>query len=346
MLELESTDANNANVVVPAAVVALNINETVELQDQARTIELNGSGLITNNFGLSFAFNDKFLKTAILHIVETGDDAGVYIARGKDKDGNNTGLLNEIELIKWELLSTNLSDAYVNPPLFTDYIQLFTTNESFNQSLNIDFKLELPPLIINGGKINLFIDQFSNIDEGGNAGEKRYKLLLEDFNLKVIPPARFGKGEYHDAKNLQDISTKTDEPIKVINADENTNFFLNGLKRIDDNDELVNYDYWTSIFNLDTNRENLLELTSIERVRLFSKSQNIFSGDIHGYLPFFSRISNTAFLSAFPMMFTKWVYDTADNTISAESMENDIGQPDVNYEKTFIFEDEDKKLID
>ena len=135
---------------------------------------------------------------------------------------------------------------------------------------------------------------------------------------------------------------------------------MNGLERKKFPFNFVNketevYPYWTSEFDKTGKRKQILELTSIERIRLFSKSQNIFSGDIHGYIPYFTRIVNTAYppsdintgnFGIITFSFVKWVYDTVNNTIEAEMMETVILDPSVNYEKIVIFEDEDKKLID
>lgn len=342
LLVMESTTDTSSAV----ATIATDLSETIQLQDEARIIELNGTVTMINNSPfIPISRNNKYIRIALYQIIEGSVNEGVYIARPYDSDDNPVFNFEDIAYIEWEQYSTNVNDAFTGPTNDQeDYIYLFYTRENFNNELELNFDLQLPAFLNEGGKLNIHFQQFSNKGPFINE-ERKYTLTLNELNVRTIPPERLGEGEYHDANNQQSVSTKVDDPIEVINADETGNFFANGLKRINENDELVNYDYWTSIFNVKTNRQNLLELTSIERVRLFSKSQNIFSGDIHGYLPFFSRISNTAFLSAFPMMFTKWVYDTVDNTISAEMMENDIGQPDVNYEKTFIFEDEDKKLI-
>lgn len=200
----------------------------------------------------------------------------------------------------------------------------------------------IPPFPSVGGELEVFVRNISTSSVLG------VRARIINASLEYEKRLDFGKGEYHDALNQQKVTSNLSDPVDVINADETTNLFLNGLQQVDLSQsplKIRNYPYWTTWYNTSTTTPRLLQLMSIERLRMFSKSLRVFNGDIHGYIPYFSNLKNTAFGNS-SFAFTKWKYDTANNTIEAESREIGIRAPSVNYERSFIFEDETNRLIE
>lgn len=303
--------------------VLIAVSNEIKLQEEASNLILNGKGLMKkiDNINLGLSMN--------LEVSHTAPNGNVSVLYNFIEDGEIVGL-------EWR----ETGGVVIND----DIVKLFRVVGDHSDEFNVNFDIELPALPSRGGTIKIFLSTLFAEDSAGQV--RQYEYTLNELNLKSIPPDSLGEGEFHDALNNQRISSKLDNPVEVINADETSDFFRNGIKLLPFNTQqkAENYEFWTSDYDL-VGKERLLELTSIERIRLFAKSQNIFSGDVGNYIPYFGRINNIAFPGLF-FMFTKYIYRTADNTIESEIREIGLGNPSVTYENSIIFEDEENRLID
>lgn len=334
--------------------------ETIELSAGASLLTMSGKGQLFTITGGDP--NQNIFIGVQFHVLHTDENGQRYwLVSPPASDGAYT--LNQFFVNSSNTFdqASFIKDTEIGPDALGNLTTRNVANTMFNfygQDLpqNLTFSVDFPPLQGVGGTLEVYFTPLFIRDallDLITTPVNEIRFVLTDFNLRVITPPELGSGEYHDAINNVDVSSKVGDPVEVVNADDKDDIFFNGLKRIQ-NGEPVNYDYWTSAFNLEPNKARLLELTSQERIRLFSKSQNIFSGDIHGFLPYFSRIINTAYPPEFvnagnftqiTFAFIKWRYDTRSNTIEAEMSENLTLQPSINYERNIIFEEEPKKLI-
>jgi hypothetical protein len=340
----------------------------LELPNGARNLKIQGAGEIFEVGGLLNLNIYAGIQFQALHIAPSGNRYWLVSPAGSNDNDfyvvsqflNNQK--NTFDQSNWILDSEILPDALGNLKVANVSNTLFNFYGQ-NLPVNAQFSADLPTLQEDGGTVKIYLSPFyiRNV---------LFDLILEpmdfvrfkmtDFKVQIISPVELGKGEFHDSVNAIDVSSKVAEPINIINADDLSEIYLNGLERKKYPFNAVNtetevYPYWTSEFDKTGKRKQILELTSIERIRLFSKSQNIFSGDINGYIPYFTRIVNTAYppteisagnFGVITFTFVKWVYDTVNNTIEAEMMETLVLNPSVNYEKIVIFENEERKLID
>lgn len=339
---------------------------TINLADDVTQVAFEGSGSFiiqgTSNIQINAGIQFQVLHTDLngnkYYLQQPPSNNGSYDLRQIFFQSVNN--FSEAFWIRADEIQSDESNDLTMLNISHPFFAIVTQQSSVSAD---ELSYELPELLFSGGTIDIYFSPlyardyqkslvgaadptFADIPQ---SSADLINFILKDFKFTVSGSPELGKGEYHDAINDQDVSSKVGEPVKIINAEDKSNIFLNQLKRLDVATE-VNYDYWTSFWNPLPNKINILELMSIERIRLFSKSQNIFSGDIDGYVPYFSRLLNTAYPANINtgdviFVFTKWVYDTVNNTIEADMRECKTLEPSVNYERNVIFEDEPKKLI-
>ena len=153
--------------------------------------------------------------------------------------------------------------------------------------------------------------------------------------------ALLGLGEYHDSKLVNFRSSFLNEPVKVINANQNDDVFLNNLYR-NDGGNLIPQSSWNTKDSAPI-YDDLLELTSRERLDMLQKPQMIFSGDIYGYIPYFTTIKYDRIDGLFlPLQYS---YNTLTNVIKLECSQAFSSIVNKTYEQTYYFEDEKNVLI-
>lgn len=150
-----------------------------------------------------------------------------------------------------------------------------------------------------------------------------------------------GIGEFHDSKLVNFKSSFLNDPVKIINSNQNDDVFLNNLyQNISGN--LVPQASW----NLNDTApiyDDILELTSRERLTMLSRPQMLFSGDVYGYLPYFNRIIYDKINGQFLIL--NYSFNSKTNVTRLECSQAFIESVEKTYLQTYYFEDEKNVLI-
>jgi len=209
----------------------------------------------------------------------------------------------------------------------------------FNSELTID----LPE--VSGGK--LFVVLLKPTFKNPSIISSPYSKWIEvnSFSLNFLDPT-LGIGKHNDSKQKSLVSKNLDTPTRVINSNEENAYFLNNLYRVALSPLSVNglipMQNWRAIGT--PSYVDLLELTSIERLRLKARPQKQFKGDIFGYIPYLGLVQYNGVNGVF--MPTEYNYITADNVIELTCTEFLSTPIAFSYEKSYIFENENNVLID
>jgi hypothetical protein len=197
---------------------------------------------------------------------------------------------------------------------------------------------ELP--FISSGKILIYIAAPYNVANGTD----QWWIEVYDTSVKFSDPL-LGIGKHHDAIQPTKRSTFLQDPVNVINSNEPNAIFTNNLYRIAKPPEiitgLVPMTQWKAT-NTPTYND-LLELTSIERVRVKQSPQRVFRGDIYGYIPYSSVINYNGINGLYHI--TNYSHDTATGVIQIVSRQLFNDEAVINHEKNYIFENETNVLI-
>lgn len=192
-------------------------------------------------------------------------------------------------------------------------------------------RFECPPL--NNRVIRIFLMESTRTFPANN---EDWEIVYERINV-FFQNDSYGNGVFHDAKRLQFRSTFLKEPVKVINSNDTSGLFLNNL--LGSLGAPMNQFFATNtpIF------EDLLELTAKERLRLLQKPQRIFRGDVYGFVPYFTLLNYSGFEGLF--LIREYIFNTAENIVTIEAQQIHNDEISIDYEKTFIFENETNVLI-
>lgn len=183
------------------------------------------------------------------------------------------------------------------------------------------------------------------------AGLYRFKVnILRPFNSGVEVVNKIGAfwskiflgiGEYHDAKLLNFKSSYLNPPVVVINSNQNDDVFLNNLYR-NSSGTLIPEGSWNR-GDIAPVYDDLLELTSRERLDILQRPQMIFSGDVYGYFPYFTVVTYDRISGQFlPLQYS---YNTLQNIIRLESSQAFSNVVNKTYDQKYYFEDEKNVLI-
>jgi hypothetical protein len=195
--------------------------------------------------------------------------------------------------------------------------------------------LEAPEL----SNVIIYIDLMETVRTFA-ATNSDWRCVYTDVNIFFDNPL-FGEGVFHDSKRIQNRSTFLKEPISVINSNDGSNLFLNNIyRKIGDTNDPINN--WKSV-SQPTPLIDLLELTSKERVTTLQKPQKIFRGDVYGFVPYFSLLTYDGIQGNFSII--EYSFDTAENITTIESQQIFDDAIGIDYEKSFIFENEVNVLI-
>mgnify|MGYP006438798765 CR=1 FL=1 len=339
----------------------------VELPNNAKNVTLTGNGNIKGVYlgqkpnNLFFVFKQYFLA---VHVAPSGKKRYLKPIYQDDLLVNNApDIVVRSEWVLEEDLPFSQTGSYydfINALDAEFYSYMFFSTGKILEGDTVDQELEfsLPTLVEQGGVLEVYFKDFfagSPLFSMQQSAWRTHKMFINNLDAKVSIPEELGKGEFHDAERKDNASTKLENPVKIINADTNTDVFANGLQRLEFNNgvaEKVNYPYWHSasrpkiINDGSTGKKNLLELTSVERLRLRNAPRLLFSGDVYGYISY-TAIVNYIFFGAKRFAIISYNYDTVENVTSITAMEIESGASDANYsyENSIIFDEEKNKLI-
>jgi hypothetical protein len=195
-------------------------------------------------------------------------------------------------------------------------------------------RLEAPPL----QSVIIYIDLMETT-RSFPATNSNWRCVYTRINV-FFDNALLGNGVFHDARRNQFRSTFLKEPVKVINSNDTNDLFLNNLYRVvgDSLDPMTSFKSVNS-----TAVSDLLELTSKERVLSFQKPQKIFRGDVYGFVPYFCLLQYSGLDGLF--LIREYNFNTNDNVVSIEAQQIFDDTILIDYEKTYIFENEVNVLI-
>jgi hypothetical protein len=220
------------------------------------------------------------------------------------------------------------------------FLNSFLT-EGINYPINeggIKFFTEIETPTVAGGTIQIILSRPKATGISTNQLVINWQvteLITMGFNDPLL-----GLGEYHDATRVNFASSFLQEPQKVINSNHNEGFFTNNLYRRN-GINLVPQNQWQT--PISQAFQDLLNLTSRERVNILQRPQMIFRGDIFGYIPYWCLINYTTIDGNF--VARDYRYNTKDNVITLECHQIFQGIVNQNYEKSYIFDDERNVLI-
>ena len=186
----------------------------------------------------------------------------------------------------------------------------------------------LPP---NDGRI--YIDIWSpRIVEGIDEFYKPNisQAILINFKIKPSEKEKIIKGEWHTAYRKPAISSNVGDPLEVFNGDMDSDVYVGAIKNMDGS----NTQSWNRI-GVDEQRE-ILEIMVMDRIRIQSKPQKVFTGDVYGYIPGLSLLN----IDNLPGNFypVGYEYDSLNNICKFESNEifhEYLPEGENIYEKTF-----------
>ena len=255
---------------------------------------------------------------------------------------SETGNFRDLTHIRVKAIDLNTSDVYY---LNRDSENVFEW-ESSPETLRFRNSFDAP--LINAiGVIELRLPAISNVElyidvwrfASGLATTNIFMTLnkIEVFYSLI----ELGLGEFHDSKLVNFRSSFLNEPVKVINSNQNDDVFLNNLYR-NDAGNLIPQSSWNTKDSA-PNYDDLLELTSRERLDMLQKPQMIFSGDIYGFIPYFTTVKYDRIDGLFlPLSYS---YNTLTNIIKLECSQGFSSIVNKTYEQRYYFEDEKNVLI-
>jgi hypothetical protein len=141
----------------------------------------------------------------------------------------------------------------------------------------------------------------------------------------------YGKGIYYDATRTSFQSSFVPEPLKALNGNNFPPFFTNNL--LQSNGLPMEEFNRGSVFY-----DDILEQFVIERLSLAQRVRKRFNGSVLNYVPYLCSLSYANVQGLFAVV--SWKYETDRNIIDIEAHEVTAGNVAVNYEKSFIFDEE------
>jgi hypothetical protein len=290
---------------------------TPALSAEQTTLIVYEKGFSTN---LKIEINTKFIVTAVSGTEYKGARIWYAIRTVNINDGTVLYLkLNDNNVSEWTNTFTRLQCADV---------MLESVGDFFNTTV-----FETPDI----NNVEIYVDIYESTRFSGLIS---YQAITT--GIKIFYDATFlGIGEWHDSKLVNFKSSFLNEPVKVINANQNDDVFLNNLYR-NDGGNLIPQSSWNT---KDTAPiyDDLLELTSRERLDMLQLPQMVFSGDIYGYIPYFTTIKYDRIDGLFlPLQYS---YNTLTNVSKIEASQAFSSIVNKTYEQTYYFEDEKNVLI-
>ena len=138
------------------------------------------------------------------------------------------------------------------------------------------------------------------------------------------------KGEWHTAYRKPANSSNVGDTLEVFNGDMDSDVYVGAIKNIDGSNTTT----WNHI-GVDEEKE-ILEIMVRDRIRIQSRAQKVFTGDVYGYIPGLSLLN----IDNLPGNFYPlgYEYDSLNNICKFESNEifdEYIPEVEGDYEKTF-----------
>ena len=155
-----------------------------------------------------------------------------------------------------------------------------------------------------------------------------------DFSIDIVPNSTdSGKeGENHTFQRTLKPSSKIKDIKEVFNGDDESDIYVGTIYKAD---ETTTTDVWTRFGAAET--KPILQIMGEERMKMYSKPLQVYSGDVYGYFNYLSLFTINNLTGKF--MPTKYNYDALTNITSLELTEvlNTDVLADIYYAVTFDY---------
>ena len=155
-----------------------------------------------------------------------------------------------------------------------------------------------------------------------------------DFSIDIVPNSTdSGKeGENHTFQRTLKPSSKIKDIKEVFNGDDESDIYVGTIYKAD---ETTTTDVWTRFGAAET--KPILQIMGEERMKMYSKPLQVYSGDVYGYFNYLSLFTINNLTGKF--MPTKYNYDALTNITSLELTEvlNTDVLADIDYAVTFDY---------
>ena len=155
-----------------------------------------------------------------------------------------------------------------------------------------------------------------------------------DFSIDIVPNSTdSGKeGENHTFQRTLKPSSKIKDIKEVFNGDDESDIYVGTIYKAD---ETTTTDVWTRFGAAET--KPILQIMGEERMKMYSKPLQVYSGDVYGYFNYLSLFTINNLTGKF--MPTKYNYDALTNITSLELTEvlNTDVLSDIDYAVTFDY---------
>ena len=155
-----------------------------------------------------------------------------------------------------------------------------------------------------------------------------------DFSIEIVPNSTdSGKeGENHTFQRTLKPSSKIKDIKEVFNGDDESDIYVGTIYKAD---ETTTTDVWTRFGAAET--KPILQIMGEERMKMYSKPLQVYSGDVYGYFNYLSLFTINNLTGKF--MPTKYNYDALTNITSLELTEvlNTDVLSDIDYAVTFDY---------
>ena len=140
------------------------------------------------------------------------------------------------------------------------------------------------------------------------------------------------KGENHTFQRILKPSSKIKDTKEVFNGDDETDIYVGTIYKAD---QTTTTDFWTRFGASET--KPILQIMGEERMKMYSKPLQVYSGDVYGYFNYLSLVTINNLTGKF--MPTRYNYDALNNITSLELTEvlNTDVLADVDYAVTFDY---------
>ena len=159
-----------------------------------------------------------------------------------------------------------------------------------------------------------------------------HNIFISELSLTPLPQEVKLKGENHTFQRKLKPSSKIKDIKKVYNGDNFSNIYVGTIFK---NNQTTPTENWTRYGASET--KPILQIMGEERMKMYAKPLQVFSGDVYGYFNYLSLVTINGLTGKF--MPTRYQYNAIDNTTSlvlTEVLNTDV-LADVDYIKTFDY---------
>jgi hypothetical protein len=199
------------------------------------------------------------------------------------------------------------------------------TSKPIELTNNNDFTINLPPAPIDGDFLSFLTVTGGTTSIGSLAVVGYWQAFPSSSDVDV-------KGENHTFQRILKPSSKIQETKDIFNGDEETDSYLGTIYKAN---KTTPTEKWKRSGQSDI--KPLLQIMGEERMKMYSKPLQVYSGDVYGFFDYLSVFTINGLIGKFQP--TKYSYDALRNITTlelTEILDSDIIS-DILYEKTFDY---------